>query len=235
MPRTLAAVRRIFPPSVCYEIILVDGGSTDETVAIANKAGARVLGGVRGRARQLNLGATHARGRFLYFLHADTRPGTDLYAALRRAAEQNLPACCRIRFVPETTLVRCYGWLSRLKFTAFRYGDQSLFVQREVFHSVGGYREDHQLLEGNDLVRRLRRATGNFLVLPATVDSSARRYQRFGAVYVQACYVMIYGLYRLGFSQRRLKAIYARCFPGEEATKVGAARKLPSSAHSNQR
>lgn len=234
LPATLAALRRNWPAEGGYEIIVVDGGSDDGTPALAAARGVRVLRSAPGRARQLNAGAAVARGRYFYFLHGDTCVPPSLSRHLRAAARQNLPAACRIRFVPEDNgWVRLFGWLSRFNVSAFRYGDQSLFVSATTFRAVGGYDERHLIGEGNDLARRLRRHAGGFIVLPATVNSSARRYRAFGPVYTQTMYVLIYFLLRLGLSQRRLRAVYDWAFGG--ATKVGTARKLPSAAHSSQR
>lgn len=195
-------------------MIVVDGGSTDATVAIAKRYGARVISSPPGRARQLNAGAAIANGGYFYFLHADTLPPEDWSTLLRRFSDGGGAACFSLRFdrQGESRWLRLFARLSRWNFDAFRFGDQSLFVGRQDFKAVGGYREDHVLLEGQNLVARLRKAGVGFEVLPADVTTSARRYLAHGVVFTQLVFVMILGLYKLGASQGRLVKIYKWAF-----------------------
>jgi rSAM/selenodomain-associated transferase 2 len=189
------------------EIIIVDGGSTDDTTGIARRSGARVIDCTRGRALQMNAGARVARGENLYFLHADTLPPTDWLERLK--AHGNLPCCFRLKFMSQSPLLRLYGWFTRFDVDAFRFGDQSLWVRKVDFEAVGGFPE-WQLLEDNYLVRRLRERTGGFRILDASVTTSPRKYVRNGFAYTQAVYVLLYTLYRLGAGQRLLVGIYRR-------------------------
>ena len=185
---------------------MVDGGSTDGTREIARSLGARVIHCTRGRARQMNEGASQARGQSLYFLHADTLPPVDWLEQLR--AHGPLPCCFRLRFAGQEgmSLLRLYAAFTRFDVQAFRFGDQSLWVRREEFFAVGGF-PNWQLLEDNELVRRLRRRYG-FIVLDDHVTTSPRKYLRYGFVRTQATYVLLYTLYRLGASQARLSGVY---------------------------
>lgn len=241
LPATLTALERAWPGRDEYEVIVVDGGSTDGTAELARRWGARTLRAPAGRAGQLNAGARGARGAFLFFLHADTHVPPDLTSHLRAAPPPNkvtepkqaIPASFRIRFGQDDNFwLRLFGRLGDWNLSAFRFGDQGLFVAANLFRAVGGYREDHALLEDYELARRLRRRAG-FRILPTAVRSSARRYERHGPVFTQLIYVLIFMLYRCGVSQSRLRAVYDRAFSG--GTKVGAARKLPSAVHSNHR
>lgn len=202
-------------PEGTLEIIVADGGSTDHTLEVARAQDAKIVEVPAGRARQLNAGAALARGQFLYFLHADTLAPPQLSLHLRAAAQKGFPACCSLRFDQQACSywLKLFSALSCWDIDAFRFGDQSLFVRHADFKLVRGYREDHHLLEGQDLVRRLRRATGGLTIMGAAVTTSARRYREHGVVFTQLAFVTIYGLYRLGLPQWLLVAVYRRAFP----------------------
>lgn len=193
------------------EILVVDGGSTDATVRLARQAGATVLASPRkGRAAQLNHGAGQARGAVLYFLHADSWPPPGFLADVRQAVGQGYGAgCYRLVFDHPHWLLRFSAWCTRLPFTAVRFGDQSLFVRRDLFEHLGGYREDLLVMEDQELVGRLR-ARAPFRVLPKAVTTSARKYLVNGVVRLQGIFTLIVVLYRLGVSQRRLVQLYRR-------------------------
>ncbi|TPG72070.1 TIGR04283 family arsenosugar biosynthesis glycosyltransferase [Hymenobacter nivis] len=193
------------------EIVVVDGGSTDATAALARQAGATVLPGPRkGRAAQLNHGAQHARGALLYFLHADSYPPAGFLADLRRAAAQGYAAgCYRLAFDHPHWLLRFSAWCTRLPLTAVRFGDQSLFVRRDVFERLGGYREDLLVMEDQEIVGRLR-AQGPFRLLPRPVTTSARKYLANGVFRLQGIFALIVLGYKLGVPQHRLVQFYRR-------------------------
>lgn len=213
LPRTLRALQPALA-SGAITIIVVDGGSEDKTVTVAQRWGCTTLPCTRGRARQLNAGARLARTEHLWFLHADTLPPPDWLRQLQQVAKEHRPACFRLQFDHgrRWSWLTVYGWLSRFDLEAFRYGDQSLFVTKSQFLAAGGYREDMSLLEDNDLVRRLAQRGNRPRVLAGRVTSSARRYQRFGVIFTQSVYVGLYAAYRLGLSNARLKRIYDWAF-----------------------
>lgn len=213
LPATLAALAACWPEDP-PEVVIVDGGSTDGTGEIARANGAKVIPSAPGRARQLNAGARSATGQWFYFLHADTLPPADLPRHLRAAAQNGTPACFSISFdrQAESWWLRTFGRLSAWDVDAFRFGDQSLFVSKAQFFTAGGYREDHQLLEGHELVRRLRRTTGSFSVLDAAVTTSARRYLAHGVVFTQLVFAVIFCFYRVGVGQEVLGRVYRRAF-----------------------
>ena len=192
-----------------YEVIVVDGGSTDGTPELARRHGARVVFSSCGRAQQMNTGAREARGDTLYFLHADTLPPVDWLHRLRHHGP--LPCCFRLQFVGQTRhpLLRLYAWFTRFDVQAFRFGDQSLWVRREDFMAVGGF-PPLQLLEDNALVRYLRTYCGGFQVLPTYVLTSPRKYLQHGVVRTQLVYTLLYLLHRAGVSQLLLVGLYRR-------------------------
>ena len=222
LPTTLARLGAALKGCAPYELIVADGGSTDGTVAVATGTGCRVVRTGTGRARQLNAGAAAARGDNLFFLHADTLVPQDFHHYL----DSELPASFRLAFQGDhrSAWLRLFGWCSRFSLGAFRYGDQGLLVSAVDFRAVGGYREELRLFEDHDLVRRLTRYRGGFRVLPATVVTSARRYESYGVVFTQSVYVLLYLLYRLGTTQDVLAGLYQRAFRLPELRDGGGGR-----------
>jgi rSAM/selenodomain-associated transferase 2 len=193
------------------EILVVDGGSTDGTPYLAQQAGATMLVSPRkGRAAQLNYGAQQARGELFYFLHADSYPPPGFLAELQQAVAQGYPAgCYRLAFDHPHWFLRFSAWCTRLPFTAVRFGDQSLFVRRELFEALGGYREDLVVMEDQDLVERLQKRAA-FRLLPGAVTTSARKYLANGVFRLQSIFALVVLGYRLGVPQHRLVQFYRR-------------------------
>lgn len=209
-----AAIGRLLPYLFQHldaeaEVIVADGGSQDATCLVALQTGARVVQcQKRGRAAQMNAGARQAKGSILYFLHADTFPPKNFQAQIQQALKAGCKSgCFRLAFDEAHWFLRFNAWFTRFDVDAVRFGDQSLFVQRENFFGIGGFDEDHILLEDQEIIGRLKK-TGPFQVLPAAVVTSARRYRQIGIIRLQACYYLIYALYRLGWPQPRLLRLY---------------------------
>ncbi|GAA4440873.1 TIGR04283 family arsenosugar biosynthesis glycosyltransferase [Pontibacter saemangeumensis] len=191
------------------ELIVADGGSDDGTRAISDQQGAQVIHcGQRGRGPQMNAGARASTGDLLYFLHADTFPPEAFEAHLRQAVQQGAGSgCYRLRFDLPHWFLHLNAWFTRFNVDALRFGDQSLFVRRDIFLSEGGFDERMQLLEDQEVIGRLRRRAP-FVVLPQQVTTSARKYKAIGVYRLQAGYYFIYGLYRMGVPQERLVQVY---------------------------
>src|SRR5262249_49940142 len=135
---TIASLRR----QQANEIIVVDGGSSDDTLAQAQGAD-MVLQGTRGRAAQMNLGAAHATGDLLLFLHAACTLEDGALCAVERVLAQRsvVAGCFRMRVTASGALFRCIDGCAtaRVGLTGIVYGDQGLFVRREMFDAVGGF------------------------------------------------------------------------------------------------
>ena len=191
-----------------WEVLVVDGGSDDDTVRLARGMGARVLQGPRGRGVQMNHGAAHARGEVLLFLHADTRLPAEAHAAITAACADPALAggCFRLRFDRDRGPLRLMGAATRLPFRLLHYGDAAFFARAEVFRALGGYRP-YPIMEDIDFWLRMRRA-GPVEVLPAWVVTSARRFVRRGVVRQQLVNVALVFLFLLGVSPGRLKKLY---------------------------
>ncbi|MBI1765496.1 MAG: TIGR04283 family arsenosugar biosynthesis glycosyltransferase [Acidobacteria bacterium] len=195
------------------EVIVVDGGSTDGTAALAQQGGAaRVLEfGRANRALQMNAGAAAARGEALLFLHADVRLPLTALADIRAALqdEQVVGGCFAFGFpahVPRAYRVYAWGINLRTRWFQTATGDQALFARRTVFEQLGGY-PALPLMEDLELFERLKRQ-GRVCVLPHPVCVSPRRWQQHGLVRTG---LLMYALrlgYWLGFSPARLKRFF---------------------------
>ncbi len=179
LPNAVASIRS---PMV-GDVIVADGGSTDDTVAAAREAGARIVAAPRGRGAQLHAGAQVASHGWLLFLHADTRLGPGWEAAVRRH-QRDAPdraGYFRFRFDQDHWRARLVARSVALRCAMFRlpYGDQGLFMSRTLYEAVGGFRVDHPLMEDVDIVRRLGR---RLRPLGAEAITSAQRYEREGYV-----------------------------------------------------
>ena len=199
--------------SPACEVIVVDGGTEDED-------GMRRLrsrfGDVRwqqsppGRARQMNEGAGRARGTWLLFLHADTRLTAGWLEELRRADAdpQTIGGSFSFRLDSGARWARWIerGVSVRVHLFGLSYGDQALFVRREVFHAMQGYR-DIPLMEDVDFARRLRRM-GRILRSTMAAVTSARRWEQEGWLRRSASNVVLVLLFLAGVPPVRLARLY---------------------------
>jgi rSAM/selenodomain-associated transferase 2 len=193
------------------EIIVVDGGSTDETIPLARAAGATVVRSPkRGRASQMNYGAERARGKLLYFVHADTLPPRTFMADIIESVNQNYPiGCFRFRFDSRRWLLRINSWFTRLDLLWCRGGDQSLYILRELFLELDGFSDEHIIMEEYDLIVRAR-SKYPFRIIPKNVLVSARKYETNSYLRVQVANFIAFNMYRLGFPQKRIYDTYRR-------------------------
>jgi rSAM/selenodomain-associated transferase 2 len=204
------------------EVIVVDGGSADETAARARAAGARVIiADGSTRAVALNAGAAAAGGDIVYFVHADTLPPRGFAVDIRSAVARGAGAgCFRMRFDSRHWLLRLSGWCTRFDVGLVRFGDQTLFVSRELYQAIGGFDEQLAIMEDHEIVGRLRRRAP-FAIVPRPVTTSARRYRERGVYRLQlVVYPLVVALYHAGLGQRRLIRIYGRLLGLESATRV---------------
>ncbi len=175
--RVVAAIVSAFVAGA-HEVIVVDGGSTDATVARAAVAGARVIQSERGRGMQLHAGAVAAKGDVLLFLHADAVlppvSNNEILAHLSRYHAGYFRLC----FDDRSLSVMLVAWAANLRslLLSLPYGDQALFLRRSLYREIGGFR-NYPFLEDLDFVRRLRK---KHMVrgLPNCVTISARRLRK---------------------------------------------------------
>lgn len=203
---TLDAVRKLRGR---VEVIVVDGGSVDGTVEISRAGGARVVECGRGRGLQMHAGACDARGDVLWFLHADTTPPADAAERIVEALSDARVAGgnFRVLFGGGRAAARFLTWLyPQLRMLGLCYGDSGIFVRREVYERVGGFKP-FPIFEDLDLVRRLRRA-GRMAHVPATVITSSRRFEGRSFALTFARWSALQALYWLGVHPRRLGRMY---------------------------
>jgi rSAM/selenodomain-associated transferase 2 len=204
IPTTLAAVTR---QSADYEVIVVDGGSQDRTCQIAREFHLTVIQATKGRASQMNAGAAQGRGEWLLFLHADTILPVDALARLNRLeGDHDVQAGgylhsfsgddWRLRLVSALDNVRC-------RCSRVIYGDQAMFIRRELFWRLGGF-PDVPILEDVAFCEKLLGATRPVLLHPPVLTDS-RKFLQMGvwSAMVQVLLIIVSVQFRLPVGSRR--------------------------------
>lgn len=193
------------------ELVMVDGGSTDGTVELAERV-ATVLHSAAGRAVQMNAGAERTTGDVLWFVHADTLIDPNALSSLRAALTDPrvVGGGLRLRFDRHTPGLDLLARTSnaRARWLHQVFGDQALFVRRSVFEQVGGF-PPQPLMEDLELSRRLYRR-GRLVLLSATSTASARRFVEHGTWQMVAFMQYLKLAYFAGVSPERLARLYER-------------------------
>lgn len=217
---TLNAARALGPtldalksqrPGFIKEVVIVDGGSDDTTIGIAEEYGCRVVRARKGRGTQLRHGAAAATGEWLLFLHADTRMTADWAKVVsdfvaRHGAGQ-MAAVFQFRLDDDRTRARALELVVSFRtcWLGLPYGDQALLLSRKLYDEIGGFSEI-PLMEDVDIIRRIGRR--RLIVLPTYAVTSAERYRREGYVGRSIRNLTCLGLYFLGVPPARIAKFY---------------------------
>lgn len=193
-----------------HEILVVDGGSVDDTCQLAEELGAKVLRSeARSRAVQLNMGAQVAQANTLYFVHADSLPVLSFAEDIQIAIIKGYRAgCFRYRFDSDTLFLRLNSWFTKFNGLFSGGGDQTLFITRDFFNTLGGYDSEFCLMEDFELVKRIKKRT-KFYVIPKSILVSARKYRDNSWLRVQLVNLYVFSLFHLGVAPQKLKKSYS--------------------------
>jgi len=191
-----------------HEIIYVDGGSEDSSPHVAGSLGAKVATSLPGRAKQLNMGADLSSGDTLLFLHADSLLPSLYSAAISSCLQKNLAGAFSLKFQPTSIPLTIIESLANLRSRLFGlpYGDQGLFLKKDSFQALEGFR-DMPLLEDLDLVRRIKQ-NGELETVGDKIVTSSRRYQDKGPFTTSLTNQFILLAWKAGWSEDKLADLY---------------------------
>jgi rSAM/selenodomain-associated transferase 2 len=191
------------------EIIVVDANSTDNTYSLALQSGAKVIKSKEAsRAHQMNMGAKDAIGDILYFVHADAYPPETFCQDIIRAVNKGSDfGCYRFKFNSRNPLLAVNSFFTRFKFLWCRGGDQTLFIDRDVFKIEGGFNEEYIIMEDFELIKRLWKKY-SFSILPKSVSVSARKYKINGYFQVNLANLKVFRMFNKGYDPVILKQKY---------------------------
>lgn len=192
------------------KILIVDGGSQDDTVEIAEECGLNVIRSAKGRGLQLHTAAQQTDTQLLLFLHADTQlpPNAERLIAEYFSAPENQVAKFRLSFEPSSRFLRACAWLTRFDTVFTSFGDQGIAIRREFYDQIGGF-PPWPLFEDVELLRVARRQT-SVQSLPAAVSTSSRRFQKRGILRQQWLNTRLLCRFLLGASPEKLAHLYRK-------------------------
>jgi rSAM/selenodomain-associated transferase 2 len=191
------------------EIIVVDSGSTDDTLLCAKQAGAvSVISPEKGRAAQMNYGASLSKGDLLYFVHADTLPPqtylTDIIDAVKAGYDIGRYLST---YDSKSWLLKLNSYLSRLDTFGGMGGDQTLFITKKLFQQIGGFDGTMKIMEEFEFCARARKL-GKYKIINKAVLISARKYDTNGWFTVQKANYTVVMMYQKGASQESMVLKY---------------------------
>ncbi len=193
-----------------HELIVADGGSSDATQELVRAAGVILVASNRGRGPQMNAGAAVATGDVFLFLHADVR----LNAGALQQLVKSLDDPCKkggifdVYFDGDGWIARSFYWIYHLRrYLGIFYGDAGIFVRREVFLEMGGFKP-YPIMEDYEFGRRLFGRGGRMVMLSEPVFVSDRRWRKAGLRRTVYVWFLIQAAYSLGYPAERLGWIY---------------------------
>jgi len=198
-----------------FEIIVVDGSPTQDTLRVISDRNVKKYSSQPGRGCQMNEGASRATGGILVFLHADTFLPPDAFSLITTALKdsQYVGGAFTIKAQSQTLFPRMAYAFSTLRsqITRTPYGDQVIFLRKSYFNAIGRYK-DIPLMEDVELMRRIKKKKGEIIILPHSVITSDRRWNQEGPFYTALRDTIIIFLFWCGISAEKL----ARFYPWEK-------------------
>lgn len=184
------------------EIIICDGGSIDETIVLAKRMTTTVLTSPqKGRAAQMNFGATNSTGSILYFIHADSIPPTTFASDIIKAVNAGYDfGRYRTKFDSHKFLLKINAWFTRFNWFICYGGDQTLFITRNLFEQSGGFKNELLIMEEYEFANRLMKK-GRYKIFSKTALVSARKYEGRSWLKVQSANRKAVSLFRSGAAQ----------------------------------
>lgn len=195
------------------EIIIVDGGSTDGTLQLLQAIPHLIVynAPIKGRAAQLNYGASKAKHNILYFVHADVLVHDNYYNHITTAMEQGVQlGCYRYTFDSTSKLLKWNGYMTRYNGIWAGGGDQSLFTTKATFNKLNGYNDELLIMEDFDLIQRAKKQNLKLTILPYSITVSARKYVHNSWLRVQLANAVMVVAWRLGAPQHWLVSVYKK-------------------------
>jgi rSAM/selenodomain-associated transferase 2 len=194
-----------------FEIIVVDGSLTQDTLQVISKKNVMKYVSPQGRGRQMNEGAAHATGDILIFLHADTfLPSNALSLIQTTLVDQRyVGGAFALGIQSQNPLLKMIASFSTLRshLTRAPYGDQAIFLRKSYFDAIGGYR-DIPLMEDVEIMRRIKKKDQEIIILSASVFTSDRRWNQEGLLYTTVRDLIIIFLYWCGIPAEKLVKFY---------------------------
>lgn len=197
--------------SSVVDLIVSDAGSDDNTIGIAKQAGANaVLSPGKGRAAQMNFGATIAKGDILYFIHADCFPPAKFIGDIQQAIKMGYKmGRYRTKFDSDKTILKINAWFTFFDLFICMGGDQTLFITRSFFEQCKGFRDDMKIMEDFEFCKRASKL-GRYKILKGEALISARKYDTNSWLSVQLANFKILRMYKKGASQQEMLDTYKK-------------------------
>jgi rSAM/selenodomain-associated transferase 2 len=191
------------------EIIVVDGGSSDNSVPVVSEfKKVTLLHSEKGRAKQMNFGAKQAIGNVLYFLHADSFPPQEFDNLIVDEVEKgHLAGCFKMTFNSNHWWLKFISWFTKFSWPICRGGDQSLFIKKSLFNDIGDFDESYIIYEDNILTKKLYDLK-QFKVIQKPIITSARKYEKHGILKLQYHFFVIHLKHSFGASAETLHKYY---------------------------